>query len=235
MQIRVGLENGADGHAIAWALDFPGCFANGADAAAALVALPKALIDYESWINRHASPAWLPDLGEIDVRLVDTWQVYFINDDLTESSDGYEVNAWFRDDWRPLSAEEIEHALHMLRWNRADLLAAAAGASPAAMAEKQPGERWAVGGVLNHVAGAEWWYMNRLDLGELTHEMLPRDPFERLPLVRAELERVLPGLAGVHRVLGKEGEFWSPRKMLRRVLQHERDHVEHVRKLAGAK
>jgi len=235
MRIRVGLENGAEGRSIAWALDFPGCYAGGADGPQALVALPRALVDYEAWVEQHANPSWLPDLGEIDIRLVETWQVYTIADDLTEASDGYEVNAWFRDDWRPLSAEEIDRGLQMLRWSRAELLAAAAGASQAAMDEKQPGERWAVRGVLNHVAGAEWWYLDRLDLAGLTREQLPRDPFERLPLVRAQLERALPGLAGVQRVLGKEGEFWSPRKLLRRALWHERDHVGHVLKLiAGA-
>ena len=231
MRIRVGLENGAEGRSIAWALDFPGCYAGGADGPQALVALPRALVDYEAWVEQHANPSWLPDLGEIDIRLVETWQVYTISDDLTEASDGYEVNAWFRDDWRPLSAEEIDRGLQMLRWSRAELLAAAAGASPAALDENQPGERWAVRGVLNHVAGAEWWYLDRLDLAGMTLEQLPRDPFERLPLVRARLERALPGLARVQRVLGKEGEFWSPRKLLRRALWHERDHVGHVLKL----
>jgi hypothetical protein len=218
MRIRVGLENGVDGRSIAWALDFPGCFADGAGGPEALVALPRALVDYEAWVERHARPSWLPDLGEIDIRLAETWQVYTIADDLTEASDGYEVNAWFRDDWRPLSAEEIDRGLQMLCWSRADLLAAAAGASPTAMDEKQPGERWAVRGVLNHVAGAEWWYLDRLDLAGLTLE---------------QLERALPGLAGVQRVLGKEGEFWSPRKLLRRALWHERDHVGHVLKLVA--
>jgi hypothetical protein len=218
MRIRVGLENGVDGRSIAWALDFPGCFADGAGGPEALVALPRALVDYEAWGERHARPSWLPDLGEIDIRLAETWQVYTIADDLTEASDGYEVNAWFRDDWRPLSAEEIDRGLQMLCWSRADLLAAAAGASPTAMDEKQPGERWAVRGVLNHVAGAEWWYLDRLDLAGLTLE---------------QLERALPGLAGVQRVLGKEGEFWSPRKLLRRALWHERDHVGHVLKLVA--
>ncbi len=234
MLIRVGLENGVDGHSIAWALDFPGCYADGADGAAALVALPQALVAHEAWIEQHGS-SWLPDLREIDVRLVETWQCYFLADDLTESDDGYEVNAWFRDDWRPLSEDEIAHGLEMLRWNRADLMTAVAGASQAAMEEKQPGERWAVRGVLNHVAGSEWWYLDRLDLAGLTRDQIPKDPFERLPLVRQQLERALPSLAGVHRVLGKEGEFWSPRKMLRRMLQHERDHIGHVRKLVAVK
>jgi len=235
MLIRVGLENGADGRSIAWALDFPGCYADGADGSSALIALPQALVAYEAWVRQHADPSWLPDLSEIDVRLVETWQCYYVADDLSEASDGYEVNAWFRDDWRALSEEEIVRGLQLLRWSRADLLAALEGASQAAMEEKQPGERWAVRGVLNHLAGAEWWYMNRLDLGSLTREQLPRDPFERLPVVRAQLEAVLPTLAGVERVLGKEGEFWSPRKLLRRVLWHEHDHIGHVLKLINEK
>jgi hypothetical protein len=233
MRIRIGLENNMDGRSIAWALDFPGCYADGMDGSLALVSLPQALVQYEDWVNKHASPSWLPDLSEFDVRLVETWQGYCIDDDLNESSDGYEVNAWFRDDWRALTETEIDHGLQMLRWSRVDLLATLAGASQAALEEKLPGERWSVLGVLKHVAGAEWWYLDRLDLAGMTGEQLPKDPFERLPLVRSRLEAVLPGLAGVQRVLGKEGEFWSPRKILRRALWHERDHIGHIEKLLG--
>jgi hypothetical protein len=28
-----------------------------------------------------------------------------------------------------------------------------------------------------------------------------------------------------------DGEFWSPRKALRRALWHERDHIDHINKL----
>jgi hypothetical protein len=31
--------------------------------------------------------------------------------------------------------------------------------------------------------------------------------------------------------MGTDGEFWSPRKLLRRAVWHERDHTEHIRKL----
>ena len=37
----------------------------------------------------------------------------------------------------------------------------------------------------------------------------------------------------VDKVVGLEGELWSPRKMLRRAAWHERDHTEHIRKLLG--
>ena len=45
------------------------------------------------------------------------------------------------------------------------------------------------------------------------------------------LIHTLPKLTGVAQVLGSEGEFWSPRKVLRRALWHELDHLDHIKKL----
>ena len=49
--------------------------------------------------------------------------------------------------------------------------------------------------------------------------------------MRAHLVEVLPTLVGSRQVIGVEGEFWSPRKLLRRAVWHELDHVEHISKL----
>jgi hypothetical protein len=51
MLIRIGIENNIEGRTLAWALDYPGCFAYGMDEAEALINLPKALLDYEHWIK----------------------------------------------------------------------------------------------------------------------------------------------------------------------------------------
>ena len=53
----------------------------------------------------------------------------------------------------------------------------------------------------------------------------------RLQKVRALLNATLPKLEGVVKAVGVDGEFWSPRKVLRRALWHERDHTEHIKKL----
>jgi hypothetical protein len=42
---------------------------------------------------------------------------------------------------------------------------------------------------------------------------------------------ILPGLSGSKQVMGIDGEFWSPRKLLRRAVWHEYDHIAHIRKL----
>jgi hypothetical protein len=47
----------------------------------------------------------------------------------------------------------------------------------------------------------------------------------------AWVNETLPGLEGLADVCGVEGEFWSPRKLLRRAAWHERDHIQHIQRL----
>jgi hypothetical protein len=98
------------------------------------------------------------------------------------------------------------------------------------MDTKHTGERWSIDGILRHVGGAEWWYMDRLGLA-IPREQVPDEPFERLEKVRAHLISVLPRLIGSAQVVGINGEIWSPRKLLRRAVWHERDHKAHIEKL----
>ena len=230
MQVRIGLENGFEGRrSIAWLLDVPGCTAYGRDGSEAVLRAPQALLEFASWAERHAGGDWLP-LGDLDIRLVETYEVFHMRRALDPKNDELEINAWFREDWRPLDAEEVEHGLEVLRWQRDDLLAIVSGLDDAHLDQPHEGERWTIRGLLAHVATAEWWYLDRFGLFG-PRAGLPKNPFERLAAVRARLLEELPGLAGQERVFGVDGEFWSPRKLLRRAIWHERDHIEHILKL----
>lgn len=231
MSLLIGLENNVEGRSLAWALEYPGCFAYGNDPSSALEFVPSAFQDYRRWIAAHLqAESWLPEEPGA-VQVVDTWDVYAIDEDFVVKVDGdYEVNAWFRHDWQPLGASDLQRASLLLEWSRADLLEAVSGLDLAALQASHPGERWSIAGILNHVAGAEWWYLDRLDLAFPRH-LVAEDPFERLSQVRRHLLEVLPSLQGSQTVLGEYGEFWSPRKLLRRALWHERDHTAHILKL----
>ncbi len=234
MLIRIGLENNIEGRSLAWALDLPGCFAYGADGAEALLKVPQAVLQYADWIAAHTDASWLANLGDFDVRLVETWDCYSIDDNFDEvpaGRDVNEINAWFRQDWKPLAEADVQRGLLLLDWSRADLLASVAGLTPEQLDAGWPGERWSINGILNHVGGAEWWYLDRLDLAGIPREQVSRVPTERLAMVRARFKEVLPTLVGAKLVRGKSGEFWSPRKVLRRAVWHERDHVNHIQKL----
>jgi len=230
MIFRVGIENNNEGRSIAWALEHPGCFAYGSNAKVAEGSLRGAIQVYATWILKHEPNTWL-NFEEIETRVEETWNVYLINDDFDRvEKDGYSVESFFRFDWKPLTAIEIQHALKLLAWSRSDLLITVESLSDEKLNQTYLGERWSIKGILGHVGGAEWWYLDRLGLA-FPRQEVPEEPFARLKKVRALLKTTLPKLEGSKQVVGTDGEFWSPRKILRRALCHERDHIEHIRKL----
>jgi hypothetical protein len=226
---RIGLENNTEGRSQAWVLGHPGCFAYGEDGSCALQAIPQAICDYSEWIGAHTSASWITEAVP-EYRLEETWECYTINAEYELAQEGYEVNAWFRHDWLPLSVEEIERGLLLLSWKRNDLLNLVRDLSSAILTRTYSGERWSIAGILNHIGGAEWWYQERLGL-VFSRGEVPDDPFQRLEKVRSNLVKVLPSLAGSTQVVGVSGEFWSPRKLLRRAVWHEADHIVHIHKL----
>jgi hypothetical protein len=232
MIYRLGIENNNDNRTIAWALEHPGCFAYGNDSEDAQRNFPQAAREYAVWIARH-DESWLDD--EVEVVVEETFDAYFIRPTFERGErgeDSYLVESFYLHDWKPLQPHEVERALKLLTWSRADLLRLVEGLSAEKLAQTIPNERWAIHGILKHVGGAEWWYQERIGYPFPGNEAdVPADPFERLQVVRDHFNSLLPQLVGVHKVVGLEGEIWSPRKVLRRALWHERDHTEHIRKL----
>ena len=232
MRLNVGLENSADGRPLAWALDFPGCYAYGADGSEAVINLAPAFVAFKAWIARHTRESWLTDIHEVDVRLEEVWEVYNIDADYNVSPTGdYEVNAWFRHDWKPLTRTDVRHGLQVLSFARAELLETVNGLTDEILDRTYPQERWSIRGVLGHIAKAEWWYLDRLGKAGQARNNLPDEIFAQLAAVRVQLEKTLPEFEGVELVRGVAGEFWSPRKLLRRAIWHELDHIEHIGKL----
>ena len=160
---RIGLENNTEGRSQAWALDHPGCYAYGLDGPAALGAVPQAILDYRLWVAAHTSGSWLVG-DDIEFTLEETWECYTIGDDYELAQEGYEVNAWFRHDWKPLSEQDIQRGLLLLAWGREELLKTVGSFSNEALARTYPGERWSIAGILNHISHAEWWYQDRIGL-----------------------------------------------------------------------
>jgi hypothetical protein len=230
MIFRVGMEENNEGYrTIAWALEHPGCYAYGKDSDSAIAELPSSIWAYSDWIARF-EPSWV-ETEDIDINIEDTWMDYDIDEnfDLIEKG-SYTVEPFFQYDWKPLSTEELERARKMLSWSRNDLLTVLNGLTTEQWGIKKEGERWDIAGIVKHIGGAEWWYMERLGLA-FPRDDVPKEPLERLRMVRDRMNEVLAGFTGSKQVVGLDGEFWSPRKVLRRALWHERDHTMHIRKL----
>jgi hypothetical protein len=227
MQIRVGLENNIEGRSLAWVLDHPGCFAYGKDGPEAILRVPQALITYREWIGEKTSHSWLSGLQDFDIALVEVFECY--NNLLGDRE--IEINACFQDDARPLTATEIEQASLLLIWSRDDLEQLVSPLTHLQREQKFTDERWSINGVVRHVANANWWYLDRLNLAVIARDQLSDDPLERVNQMHELLLNSLPALRNRSVTLEVEGETWSARKVLRRAIWHIRDHHFHIERL----
>ena len=222
MNLRVGIENNNDNRSIAWALEHPGCFAYGVNAEDAQRNIVQAASDYAAWVRRHGT-SWLPQ-EPVQPTVEETFDAYILHD--------VQIESFFRYDAEPLTGMDLERALKLLAWSRQDLLETVKDLSVEKLNRTYEGERWSINGILKHIGGSEWWYQERIGAPfPAREEELPEDALGGLELVRAHFVGLLPTLEGVHHTVDQDGEMWSPRKVLRRALWHERDHTEHIRKL----
>jgi len=231
MKFRIGIENNNEGiRSIAWMLEHPGCYAYGGNEQESRANSINAIREYAKWIGKR-EPSWFPADVDIETHVEQIWTDYDVDKNFDRiEKDGYTVDPFFEHDWKPLTATNIECALKLLAWSHADLLAILEKLTPEQWTTKKESERWNIAGIVNHIGGAEWWYLDRLGLAFPRAEV-PKAPLERMMKVRNFMNEVLPTLKDVNQVAGMDGELWSPRKVLRRALWHERDHTEHIQKL----
>ena len=209
-----------DGRWIAHMPDLPGCYATAVEREAAIAAAPKAVEEYVGWCGRHGIRVSGVSPPMVVSEVVRAW--------LYEPE--YEVNAFFAADRPPLAADELAGMQRLLAASRRDLLEALDGLADDDLQRLIPGERWPIGGVVQHVATSELWYLDRLGLAFSRDDLSP-EPLDAIRQVRQRHLAMLTALSGQTGVVVLGGEVWSARKVLRRTLWHERDHTQHILQL----
>lgn len=207
--IRVGLEEGADGAVMAHALNVPGCVAMGASAEAAVAAFERTLMDWLRFLSMTGEPVPPPD-AELELA-VDEWLSTDARVSIGESE------ALFEDDLRPLAQDEAERGVQRLGTLRGRILAHVRRRPDALLDAETPGGMTARR-VLDELARAQWWTLSRL--GATPMAEVPEKTLQRLDtamaLVVDRLTTLPDALRGYR--LELDGEEWTPRKVLRRLL-----------------
>ncbi len=133
-------------------------------------------------------------------------------------------------DYAAVSDRELDELEACAAALRQALLDTVTPLSPEALQwRRQPGE-WTIRQVLGHLATADLWYASRLEEGGLPELLW------RLAAARAlVLQRLhsLPADAR-DRVTWHDGEAWTARKVARRMLEHEREHLDHIREILAS-
>jgi predicted RNase H-like HicB family nuclease/uncharacterized damage-inducible protein DinB len=144
----------------------------------------------------------------------------------------------FPTDRRQLAAEELARELRWAEWSREELVAAARAQKIPLTAPPPAGGR-AAAAILSHVAGAEWSYVSA-NLGTLpgasaairSIEQAGDEPWAALAAERETVMARLRALTAeeLARVVEREGKPpRSARRMMRRFLEHEWEHVLELR------
>ncbi|HEX5691522.1 MAG TPA: hypothetical protein VFX76_16025 [Roseiflexaceae bacterium] len=216
MRYRLATEEIEPEHWLAWALDLPGCFSAAPTQAEATKRAPDAIARYYTWLAENDASLVAPE-GAIKTGVVETFAAF-----PSANDPKYRVNAFFDDDRRPLSYWDTIVALRLLVFSRAAFLQALGR-----LGDWQTEASGSIVEIVRHVAGAENWYLWRLGLG-VPREHLPTQPLDRLEAVRGNAQRQLWTLIGDTRIVEYSGERWSARKLVRRMLWHERDHCRQL-------
>jgi len=220
MLYQLGTEDIEPNHWVAWVFELPGCYSKASNREDAVANAPLRIAEYFEWLSSHNYKA--PRVAEpIEVEVSESFNSFISEGD-------YIVNAFFKDDLRLLSQDKIEHALRLLEYTRSDLLQVVQQMSSDRLDKPIRGEvQGSIRGILNHLAWAEWWYFDRLNLA-FKEEQMPDDVMKMLEKVRTHTRRQLSQLAGNTTITECIGERWSARKVVRRTLWHERAHTQQI-------
>lgn len=232
---QVYLEIGSSGECMAHVPNLPGCFTRASNQPEALAAMPNAIRAYQAWLREHGEdvPA-LTDPVTLQVAETSTGFVPFKRGDRA---------ALFTPDRAPIHRDEMGIYFRRAAYMRADLLSLVRDLSDDALDWKADQESMSIRQILRHIGSAEEWYVSRLvDPENLPPEWEHDDELPIFDFLEMERRTVLDRLLRLtDRELGEvfyptrwtdhPDEPWTARKALRRLLEHEREHFDHIQGL----
>ncbi len=232
MRFDICLETGPRHRkTMAHAVTLPGATAMGPTVDDAIEQLATAIQARIAFLRRHGEPFPDPDPLELVVTEMDTSGDFL----------GYGAVS-FAADRVAVDSDELRRDLRWLEWSR-DELVEAARTQPGGLTGRPGGRGRSAGEILAHVAGAERGYLNALvgsvaGLGAAATavERSGDRPWEALALERAIVRERLATLTDDERSRavqrGKTAQ--TARRMLRKMLEHEWEHVLELQaRLAG--
>jgi len=228
MAMKLYLEADASGQAMAHVLDLVGCFASGLTQEEAVRKMPEAIRGYLAWTRKHGEPITV--LEPVTVEVAETVRG-------TCPRNSGDAAALFKPEKQAVTDELIKTAIRRMGYAREDLLDLVRGLPDEAMDWKREDRMRSIREILAHVARCDWWYVTRLTDEDPPASEPPQDVFLFLKQYRESAVKRLLGLpeklrSGVFHAKKNTThpeEPWSARKMLRRYVEHEREHIENIR------
>lgn len=236
-KIAVCLEVGPEATG-AFVPDCPGCWVFGRTKERALAKVKDAIVD---WIERlksqgdenlHAGRNFQPSSKHnIEIEVAEEIRVNY------NPAKAGKPEPLFWSEVLPVTRDDVKRTIQLMEFSRYDLLELVSHLTKDQLNFKPPDQPRTIKNCLKHIAYVEPWYINRLNI-ELP-ENYPKDVFEFLNYTRKIVVDSLSGLPrekmrGVFQPTKYKSptcDLWTARKVLRRLVDHERLHTRYIQKV----
>jgi len=237
LRYRVDIDGVAGGPWMGHLLDEIGCIWMTPTGGTVMEQASAAIVSFRDWLRRNGEPGVAeatPDRGKVEVGLVQEVA------DFGQSGAAVGLFPW---DLAPATEEEIRTAVRRLGYARRDLLELVVSLPVEALDWQPPRNQRTIRQNLIHVRNAQGFYITRVFGWDHAAKLLP-DPWPEDNLFASMswvMERVVSAFLAMPEELRsgtfqaeQPSETWTARKMLRRIVEHEREHLEVVRRTAQA-
>lgn len=238
MHIPVALERGTTDRWYGRCIGYPGTIAYAPSKQELLKELTQEINYHVTWLRNHHER--VPPLNTIYLTIAEEVTAVC---DLGES--GGEV-AFFSFDIQTITPEKMHTFFKLMHFSREDLVTMVRTIPHDALAYTPPGKSRTLLDIVHHICNCEEFYISRLGeeadkkyeeyAGMPLHEIDELPIFDRLNLVRHSCVKTLEVLIPQKKdAIFKRSEYtnhprekWSAYKVLRRFLEHEREHYYNI-------
>jgi len=214
----------------AFAPDCPGCWVFGRTKERALEKVRIAILEWYDWLDQYGETH--PDAGdEIEV---ETAEMLRVNYNPLEAG---KPEALFWSEVLPIQKDDIARTVRLMGYSRDDLLSLVSTITEESLDWDPPGKPRTIRNCLEHIAYVEPWYITRLNFS--LPEDYPKDVFELLNYTRSTVvnclhdfpARKMKGIFQPKKNKSPVCDLWTARKVLRRLVDHERLHTRYIQRV----
>lgn len=228
-KISVSLEIGYDGTG-AFVPSCPGCWVFGRTQERALIKVKTAIAEWLEWLRRHGEriPA---EMKDFDVELSEMMKVSY------NPVKAGKPEPLFWSEVPPITKKDIARTLRLMEYSRQDLLKIVSDLDNDCLYWLPPNEPRTISNCLRHIAYVEPWYITRLNVD--LQCKYPKHVFALLECTRktvVDYLRNFPrenmrGIFQPSRDANSTCNLWTARKVLRRLVDHERLHTKYIERV----
>ena len=228
-KVPVCLEVGTQATS-AFAPEYPGCWVFGKTEKSALQKVRIAIIEWIDWQKSHGES--VPDISSnAEAEVTEMLRVDY------NPVEAGKPEPLFWSEVAPITKRDISKTIRLMNFSRSDLLATVTGLTDDCLDWEPPGKPRTIRNCLMHIANVEMWYITRLNIK--VPEEFPETPIELLDYSREIVferlqnfpERKIKGVFQPRKYKSPVCNLWTARKVLRRLVDHERLHTKYIKKV----